>query len=234
MRCNSARFRATLQTKVLHVLLWTLRNREPQRDDVSVGSPKPAVPSELRQRAIADLRYIRETMSTATEFTAVSGIGYVLIGFGALATYLVAARMADPIDRLDAWLADAIVSIAVGAATTAWKARHAGQPLLTGPFRKFVTGFAPAIFGGAVLTAAVMRFQVPAILPALWLLLYGAGLVAAGAFSIPLIPVMGVAFLAIGALAAMGPAEWGETLLLCGFAGLHIVFGLVIVRRYGG
>jgi hypothetical protein len=106
--------------------------------------------------------------------------------------------------------------------------------LLTGPFRKFALSFAPAILAGALLTLALVRRDQLSLLPALWLLLYGAGLIAGGAFSVRIVPIMGASFLALGVLAAVGPIDWGRWLMLAGFAGLHIGFGAVIARRYGG
>jgi hypothetical protein len=45
---------------------------------------------------------------------------------------------------------------------------------------------------------------------------------------------MGFSFMAIGAVAFVGPAAWTGWLLALGFGGLHILFGAVIARRYGG
>jgi hypothetical protein len=191
-------------------------------------------PETLSERAIADLRYIRETMDAATSFTAVSGVGYVAIGVGALLTHLLARLEPEIATRILLWVGDAALSIAIGAATTVWKARRARQPIRTGPLRKFVVGIAPAIAVGAVLTVTALRLDAAALVPGLWLLLYGAGLIAAGAYSVPLLPIMGATFMLVGAVAALGPAAWGENLLVAGFAGLHVGFGLAIARRHGG
>jgi hypothetical protein len=201
---------------------------------VPASATKPTEPTALRERALDDLRFIRATMTAATAFTALSGVGFLVIGLGAIATHVVTLSIADPLGRVAAWLVDAAVSVAIGAGTTSWKARRAGQPLLSGPFRKFLLGFAPAIVAGAVLTGAVISQFPLTLLPALWLLLYGAGLVAAGSFSIPLIPAMGASFLAVGTLAAFAPPAWGELLMVAGFGGLHVAFGFVIARRHGG
>jgi hypothetical protein len=199
-----------------------------------VSRPEPAAPLALQDRAMADLRFIRDTLATATAFTALSGVGFVAIGVGALLTYGLAGRIDDPLLRMGAWIADAAVSVSIGAACSAWKAKRLGQSLTSGPFRKFLMSLAPAILVGAVLSAAAIRWQSIDRLPALWLLLYGSGLIAAGAFSVPVVPLMGGCFLALGTVAAFAPASWGQALLALGFAGLHVVFGLRIARRYGG
>jgi hypothetical protein len=199
-----------------------------------VSRPEPAAPLALQDRAMADLRFIRDTLATATAFTALSGMGFVAIGVGALLTYGLAGQLDDPVLRMFAWTADAAVSVSIGIACSAWKAKRLGQSLRSGPLRKFLMGLAPAILAGAVLSAAAIRWNAIDRLPGLWLLLYGSGLIAAGAFSVPVVPLMGGCFLALGTVAAFAPASWGQGLLALGFAGLHVVFGLRIARRYGG
>ena len=199
-----------------------------------MSSPRSASLDDLQDRAARDLRYIRDTMSRAGAFTALSGFGFVTVGLGAMATGLIARASADPLDRVRLWLVDAAVSVLIGLASTAVKARRSGQPLLSGPFRKFAFGFGPAIVAGAILTAAMLRDGALNYLPATWLLLYGAGLVAGGAFSVRIVPAMGGCFLALGTAAALGPLAWGEALLMLGFGGVHVGFGALVARSYGG
>jgi hypothetical protein len=194
--------------------------------------PTPA--ASLHDRAVDDLRYIRETMAGASSFTAISGLGFVLVGLTAIVTAILAPSMDRPPAWLTAWLVAAGAGVAIGLTTTALKARRTGQPFLSAPFRKFALGIAPAIGAGALLTFALVRAHQHALLPAAWLLLYGAGLVAGGAFSVRVVPLMGASVLLLGALAAIGPAGWGPWLMVAGFGVLHVVFGVVIFRRHGG
>jgi hypothetical protein len=201
---------------------------EPLRQD------RTEPPIALHERAMHDLRFIRQTMERAGSFTAVPGWGGVAIGVTGLAAALLGSQQPTPGRWLVVWLATAVVATMIAVGTLAAKARRARVPLSTGPGRKFLLSFLPPVGAAVALTAALYAHGAVALLPGLWLLSYGAAIVTAGTFSVRAVPLMGVAFMVLGALALATPAPWADAWLAAGFGGLHIGFGLLIARRHGG
>jgi hypothetical protein len=195
-------------------------------------SRPPAQP--LHARAMDDLSFIRRTMEHASAFTAVPGWGGVAMGSTALIAAVLAERSPAPQQRLMPWLVAAVVALLIGGWAMALKARRAGTTIFSYSGRRFVLSFLPPLAVGALLTAALARAGLHEALPGTWLLLYGAGVVTGGAFSIRAVPIMGICFVALGVAALFGPPAWGNALMAAGFGGLHIAFGLLIARRYGG
>lgn len=198
--------------------------------------PKP-IP--LETHALDNLRYIRETMERAGSFTAVPGWGGVVMGVTALAAAGFASHAATRESWLAIWVGEAALALAVGGLAMWRKSRTAGLPLWSAPARKFIFSFIPPLLVGALLTFSLWKAGPANLIPGLWLMLYGAGVMTGGAFSVPAIPVMGACFLAEGALALFLapeslPSAWIDVWLGAGFGGLHIVFGAMIARRYGG
>ncbi len=193
-----------------------------------------APPSRTAPELFEDLRFIRDTMERSAAFTAVSGWGQVLLGATALAAAWLAARQVSSFAWLRVWLAEGLLAAAIGLLACTWKANRRGLPLFSGPARKVALGLAPPLFAGAFLTFLLFRNGLQSALPATWLLLYGAGIMTGGAFSVSIVPVMGLCFMLLGGLTVLGPAAWGNWFLAAGFGGLHIVFGLLIARRHGG
>lgn len=198
------------------------------------GPTSPRRPLALDDHARDNIRFIRETMERAGSFTAVPGWGGVAMGITALGAAAIAWRQSSPEAWLLIWVGEAIVAVAIAAWTTLAKAREAGLPLFSGPARKFAYGFAPPMFVGALLTTVFFRLGHLGATPGVWLLLYGTGVITGGAFSIRVVPLMGLCFLVLGTVALFSPASWGNAFLAIGFGALHIVFGAVIARKYGG
>jgi hypothetical protein len=192
-----------------------------------------AVPS-LQGRAIDDLRFIRETMANAAAFTAVSGWGMVAVGATAFAAAAVAVAQPTVRGQLTAWFAAAAVSIAVSAYAIWRKARRANAPLFHGAGRKFLLSFFPPMTVGAILTYALLENGSFALVPPMWLMLYGTAVITGGAFSVRVVPLMGLLFIAAGVVSLMLPAWTTHWMLGATFGALHVIFGLIIARRYGG
>jgi hypothetical protein len=188
----------------------------------------------LHSRAIDDLRYIRQTMTRAGSFTAVPGRGGVLMGVVALVAMAVAGRVEGEGAWFLTWVVAALIAVLTGGWAMDRKATANNESLLSGPGRNFAFALLPPLTVGALLSIVLYSTESSYLLPGVWLLLYGTGVVAAGAFSVRIVPVMGMSFMALGALAMFTPPTWGNWLLGLGFGGFHIVFGLLIARKHGG
>jgi hypothetical protein len=194
---------------------------------------KFAEPIPIDSRAADNLRFIRDTMERAASFTAVPGWGGVAIGITALLTGGVALRMAAD-QQFVAWLVEAAVALVVGCTAVRIKSARLSLSLTSRPAQRALLSFVPPLLAGAVLTTVLYRAHMLTILPGLWLLLYGAAVVTGGAFSVRIVPVMGLCFMFLGGLALLSPTSWGDLFLMAGFGLVHIIFGTFIARRHGG
>jgi hypothetical protein len=181
-----------------------------------------------------NLSFIRSTMERATAFTAVPGWGGVAMGITALAATALAYHRPRETEWLAIWLSASILAFAIGGWAMVMKARRAGTTVFSYSGRRFVLSYVPPLAVGVLLTLALVRAGLHSALPGTWLLLYGTGVVTGGAFSVRVVPIMGFCFMVLGAVALLAPTSWGDWLLAAGFGGLHIIFGLIIARRYGG
>ncbi len=127
-----------------------------------------------------------------------------------------------------------MLAMGISVAMMAKKSRAEGVTLLSGPGRRFAWNMIPPLTAGAVLTVALARTGQVELLPGIWLLLYGTSVVTGGSYSVRPIPIMGAVFMLAGVGALLSPAAWGDVFMAAGFGGLHVVFGLLIWRKYGG
>jgi hypothetical protein len=202
------------------------------RKRIPFGDPRP--------EALESLKLIRETMERSAQFTALPGRGIMLVGLTALVTSVIAARYSHWISRWIAiWLIEAPIAASIAVIAGYRKANRLGLPLWSGPGRRMLVALAPALVAGAVLTVALYlnnyQFRLSTLIPGMWLLLYGTALMAAGAHSVPPIPLMGSAFMVLGAvvLAANASLLMNSAMAL-GFGGLHLGFGWYIASKHGG
>jgi hypothetical protein len=191
----------------------------------------------LHDRAEDNLRYIRDTMARAGSFTSVSGRGMVEAGVVGLAATAASLRFPyglRPMIWSAIWIGAAVLAGAASWMEIRRKSSRAGESLSTGPARRFALAFAPALIAGAVLTAVLASEGLYGLLPGSWLSLYGAAVTAGGVFSVRPVPVMGAAFMTLGAACFLAGPAWQPYFLAAGFGGLHLFFGYRIARYHGG
>ena len=188
----------------------------------------------INEKAYENLQYIRETMERAGSFTAVPGWGGILMGVSALLTAFISSQLPSRGMWFATWVGEALLAFAIGGWAMVQKARASKSPLLYGPGRKFALSLCPAMMAGAVLTLVLYANDLFHLIPGTWLLLYGVAVVTGGAFSVRIVPAMGGCFMGIGVLALFAPFALANLFMALGFGILHIGFGIVIARRYGG
>ena len=192
-------------------------------------------PEPIQAHALENLRFIRDAMARASEFTAVPGWGGVLMGLSALVAAPIAGPPDDTIRWMMIWFADAAVAVVIALVAIGIKSTRSGTPLSkAAPALRFALAFVPPLVAGMILTLVFVMMGLTARLPGCWLLLYGTAVATGGAFSVKVVPLMGLCFMALGGVAFAAPAAWGHWLMAIGFGGLHIVFGIIIARSYGG
>lgn len=198
--------------------------RHPPRRRVEAGE----------DQALEHLQFIRETMERSSAFTAVPGKGGIVMGLTAFLAAGIASRQTTEEGWLAVWFVDAVLAVLLGSFALVEKTNRIGLSLMRGPGRRFLLGLGPPIAAGAILTPAIYQAGRLELIPAMWLLLYGVAVVTGGAFSVRIVPLMGVCFMALGALALVSSETWHNEYMAIGFGGLHVGFGWVIARRYGG
>ena len=194
----------------------------------------PPQPVDIRSRAIDNLSFIRSTIESAGAFTSVPGRGGVVMGLLALVASLLTTRPALADAWVSVWVWTGLAAGAVGFGSMWRKAELRGERMFGRVGRRFLLGLTPPIVAAIALTPFLLTLEAPQVVAGAWLLLYGAGVIAGGMFSVRPVPLMGVLFMVLGGICLVGPAAWAGVFLALGFGGLHIGFGLLIARRYGG
>jgi hypothetical protein len=195
--------------------------------------PRSRTALPVDARAVDDIRFIRQTMEQSVVFTAVPGWGMVIVGATALPAAWLAAHFPADLRWVEIWICEAVFAVALSIMAIQNKAVRRGLPWTSGPGRKVALSFLAPLLAAAVLTLPLLRANLGPVLPALWMLLYGVGVITGGAFSVGVVRLMGVCFMAAGAASLALPISVNWAMALS-FGGLHIAFGVWIARRHGG
>ena len=191
-------------------------------------------PAPIHEHALNNLRYIREAMERASAFTSIPGWGGVLVGVTGVVTAAVAHREGPTSRWLTIWLIEAVIAALIAGVTMTLKARRANVSFTGAPARRFFASYLAPIVAAAILTLFLARIAAFVAMPPAWLLLYGASFISSGAFSIRIVRAMGICFMVLGLAACFVPFVLANALLGAAFGGLHIIFGFIIARSYGG
>ena len=197
-------------------------------------APETREPVNISNRAEENLKFIRETMERSTSFTAVPGYGGMLMGATAIAAAVVASYQVYLVNSLAIWLGEAALAFAIGLLTMWQKSKLAGQSLFSTPAKKFAFGFTPPLLAGVIITLGLWRNEHYYVLAPVCIICYGVAVICGGAFSARVVPVMGWCFMAVGAGAFLLPSSYGNLMMGLSFGALHMIFGAVIARKYGG
>ena len=195
---------------------------------------EPAPTESLQGRAAADLRFIRHAMERSATFTAVPGAGGAVMGVIALVAAGIGAMQPSAERWLAVWLIAAALALTIGLVAMRRKATRAGMPLTGAVGRRFALSLAAPLIAGAALTFGLWLHGAWALMPSVWLLLYGTGVLTGGALSVAPVRVVGVIFMVLGIISLVTPPSFGNVWLAFGFGALHIGFGIYIARRHGG
>lgn len=190
-------------------------------------------PAALHERAEQNLHYIRTLMEGSQSFTGVSGKGYVIAGVTAAIAAWLAAGQANPAGWLLVWMLELAVAGLFAFGFTLSKAHRLGESLWSTTGKKLLLAFLPPMSVGAVFTLFLAGQEATEWLPGVWLCLYGVAIMSAGAYSVSVIPLMGLLFLLLGSATLLLNLP-GDLLLGLGMGGVHTGFGLLIWRYHGG
>lgn len=191
-------------------------------------------PSAMQTHAESQLSFIRSTMERASCFTAVPGWGGVMMGITAIIAAAAASQAPTSEQWIIIWMGAAMLGVSIGLTAVWRKAKKANVEMFSGTGRRFWISFGTPVLVAGVITLALLLRNQTMMLPGIWLLCYGTGVITGGAFSVKIIPIMGGCFLLLGIIALFTPPSWGDAFMATGFGGLHILFGIIITRKYGG
>jgi hypothetical protein len=204
-------------------------------------------------KSIEDIKAIRKIMEESSRFLSLSGLSGVFAGVTAIAGALVAyffildngsIHYDEYFRSLSAketfslrWqlIADAasvlVLSILFSLYFSIKKAKRDGKNFWTPVSRRMLINLLiPLATGGIFVIVLLYQNHIQLIVP-VFLIFYGLALVNAGKFTFSEIFYLGILEIITGLVSAFFPG-WGVIFWIFGFGILHIIYGLVMYRKY--
>src|SRR5580704_10180612 len=181
----------------------------------------------LDSHALGTLQYIRASIDAAGLLAVPGSAGIAMGAVGVLAALLVSLK-ALAAHWLQIWLMAGLVAIAFGTVLMAHQVISRGTALYRGPLRRFLMCLCPPLLVGAVLTWQLWLHAQSALIPGMWLLMYGCAVMAASTLTRRALAVMGALLAGLGVIALQMPVNYQNAVLGVGFGGLHLLFGILI------
>jgi hypothetical protein len=195
--------------------------------DPESGSRNPVA---LDAHALGTLQYIRASIDAAGLLAVPGSAGIAMGAVGTLAALLVSLK-AFAVNWLQIWLIAGLVAVAFGTALMVHQVVSRGTALYRGPLRRFLMCLCPPLLVGAVLTWQLWVHAQIALIPGVWLLMYGCAVMAASTLTRRALAVMGALLAVLGVIALQVPVNYQNAVLGIGFGGLHLLFGILIGGR---
>jgi hypothetical protein len=173
------------------------------------------------------LSLIRTLMERSARYTNFSG--HAGIAAGVVTLIGCALRYWFQTPFLPTWMGVLVAAAGASIFFTAIMARANGEPVWTRQARTIVQALTPALVAGLVLTAILVRIGQERLLPGVWMLLWGVGALAMSLFTPRTFSLLGVSFMALGALTLL--VDPGNDILSMGmsFGAIHLVYGVVLL-----
>jgi hypothetical protein len=177
------------------------------------------------------LSVIRTLMERSTRYTNVSGHAGITAGLCALIGSALRLWLDTPF--LTTWLGVLIAATGTSVYFTAAMAHGNGEPLWTRQTRTVVLALTPAFACTLIMTAVLARLGEHAILPGVWMLLWGVGALAMSFFTARVITLLGVSFMVAGTLALFSPPVSDAVSMGLTFGAIHLAYGIIltVIRR---
>ena len=175
------------------------------------------------------LSVIRTLMERGTRYTNLSGHAGIAAGLLALLGSALRLRFQTPF--LPTWIGVLVAACSAIVFFTAMMARANGEPFWTRQAKTVVLALTPAFLSALLLTAVLARIGQEALLPGVWMLLWGVGALAMSFFTPRVISLLGMAFMLAGAVTLfLNPGPDAVTMGLT-FGAIHLAYGVVLSIR---